>query len=97
MSDLLWSKVWRGLSAGRVQTVTLRIIVERESERERFVAVPYFSVPVTLKKGEAAFPARVVVWKGEKLKFDGTDPRLATTESRRRPPARTWRARRSRS
>ena len=50
VSDLLWSKVWRGLSAGRVQTVTLRIIVERESERERFVPVPYFSVPVTLEK-----------------------------------------------
>ncbi|MBK9061684.1 MAG: type I DNA topoisomerase [Acidobacteria bacterium] len=78
VSDLLWSKLWRGLSAGRVQTVTLRIIVERESERERFVAVPYFSVPVTLKKGETAFPARVVLWKGEKLRFDGTDPRLAT-------------------
>ena len=80
VSDLLWSKVWRGLSAGRVQTVALRIIVERESERERFVAVPYFSVPVTLKKGETSFPARVVAWKGEKLKFDGTDPRLATAE-----------------
>ena len=80
VSDLLWSKVWRGLSAGRVQTVTLRIIVERESERERFVPVPYFSVPVTLKKGEAAFPARLGVWKGERLKFDGTDPRLATKE-----------------
>ena len=78
VSDLLWSKVWRGLSAGRVQTVALRIIVERETERERFVAVPYFSVPVTLAKGDATFPARVVAWKGEKLKFDGTDPRLAT-------------------
>ena len=42
--------------------------------------MPYFSVPVTLKKGDAAFPARVVVWKGEKLRFDGTDPRLATAE-----------------
>src|SRR5450756_1963249 len=56
VSDLLWLKLWRGLSAGRVQTVTLRIIVERESERERFVPVPYFSVPVTLRKGETAFP-----------------------------------------
>ena len=81
VSDLLWSKVWRGLSAGRVQTVALRIIVERESERERFVAVPYFSVPVTLAKGEASFPARVVAWRGEKLRFDGTDPRLATREA----------------
>ena len=80
VSDLLWSKLWRGLSAGRVQTVTLRIIVERESERERFVSIPYFSVPVTLRKGETAFPARVVLWKGEKLKFDGTDPRLASLE-----------------
>ena len=80
VSDLLWSKVWRGLSAGRVQTVALRIIVERESERERFVAIPYFSVPVSLRKGDATFPARVVAWRGEKLRFDGTDPRLATAE-----------------
>src|SRR5450759_2179885 len=80
VSDLLWLKLWRGLSAGRVQTVTLRIIVERESERERFVPVPYFSVPVTLRKDETAFPARVVLWKGERLKFDGTDPRLASRE-----------------
>src|SRR5512140_1239328 len=80
VSDLLWSKLWRGLSAGRVQTVTLRIIVERESERERFVPVPYFSVPVSLRKGDAAFPARVVLWQGEKLRFDGTDPRLASLE-----------------
>jgi DNA topoisomerase-1 len=81
VSDLLWSKVWRGLSAGRVQTVALRIIVERESEREAFVAVPYFSVPVVLKKADASFPARVVAWKGEKLRFDGTDPRLAAAEA----------------
>ena len=80
VSDLLWLKLWRGLSAGRVQTVTLRIIVERESERERFVPVPYFSVPVTFRKDETAFPARVVLWKGERLKFDGTDPRLASRE-----------------
>ena len=72
VSDLLWKKVWRGLSAGRVQTVALRIIVEREAERERFRPVPYFSVPLQLAKGEALFPARTVVWRGEKLRFDGT-------------------------
>src|SRR5262245_8125739 len=81
VSELLWNKVWRGLSAGRVQTVALRIIVERETEREAFVAIPYFSVPLTLAKGEAAFPARVVGWRGEKLNFDGSDPRLATHEA----------------
>ena len=80
VSDLLWSKVWRGLSAGRVQTVALRIIVERETEREAFKPVPYFSVPVTLSKSGTPFPARVVGWRGEKLKFDGTDPRLKTLQ-----------------
>jgi DNA topoisomerase-1 len=81
VSELLWNKVWRGLSAGRVQTVALRIIVERESERERFVPVPYFSVPVVLAKQAAPFPARVVAWRGQKLQFDGSDPRLATAEA----------------
>src|SRR5512143_3038878 len=81
VSELLWNKVWRGLSAGRVQTVALRIIVERETEREGFVPVSYFSVPVTLAKEEDVFPARVVAWRGEKLQFDGTDPRLATREA----------------
>ncbi len=79
VSELLWQKVWRGLSAGRVQTVALRIIVERESERERFTPIPYFSVPVVVAKNGAAFPARVVAWRGQKLQFDGSDPRLATS------------------
>jgi DNA topoisomerase-1 len=81
VSELLWNKVWRGLSAGRVQTVALRIIVERESERERFTPVPYFSVPVVLAEDDAPFPARVLVWRGQKLQFDGSDPRLATREA----------------
>jgi DNA topoisomerase-1 len=81
VSDLLWKKVWRGLSAGRVQTVALRIIVEREAERERFRPVPYFSVPLQLAMGDATFPARTVSWRGAKLRFDGTDPRLATREA----------------
>ena len=81
VSELLWNNVWRGLSAGRVQTVALRIIVERETEREAFRPVPYFSVPVTLAKDGTAFPARVVAWRGDKLQFDGTDPRLATGEA----------------
>src|SRR5512142_1174075 len=71
VSDLLWKKIWRGLSAGRVQTVALRIICEREREIESFVPVPYFSVPVKLAKDGSSFPARLTVWRGEKLKFDG--------------------------
>ena len=84
VSELLWNNVWRGLSAGRVQTVALRIIVERETERERFVAVPYFSVPVTLAKDAAVFPARVVVWRGERC--SSTAPTRASR--RARPPGR---------
>jgi DNA topoisomerase-1 len=77
VSDLLWKKIWRGLSAGRVQTVALRIIVEREREIEAFVPVEYWTVDAELEgKSPPAFPARLVSFEGTKLKFDGSDPRL---------------------
>ena len=77
VSDLLWKKVWRGLSAGRVQTVALRIICERENEIEAFVPVEYWSVDAKLSgKVPPEFTARLSTFDGEKLKFDGTDPRL---------------------
>jgi len=82
VSDLLWKKIWRGLSAGRVQTVALRIICERELEIEAFVAVEYWSLDARLAAAAPPeFPARLVSWEGEKLKFDGTDPRLADGDS----------------
>src|SRR5262244_2687130 len=78
VSDLLWKKIWRGLSAGRVQTVALRIICERESEIEAFVPVEYWTVDANLEgKVPPAFTARLASFDGQKLKFDGTDPRLA--------------------
>ncbi|HYK42904.1 MAG TPA: type I DNA topoisomerase [Thermoanaerobaculia bacterium] len=77
VSDLLWKKIWRGLSAGRVQTVALRIIVEREREIEVFQPVEYWIVDATLEgRMPPAFPARLVSFEGTKLKFDGGDPRL---------------------
>jgi DNA topoisomerase-1 len=77
VSDLLWKKIWRGLSAGRVQTVALRIICERESEIEAFVPIEYWSVDATLEgKAPPSFTARLSSFDGEKLKFDGSDPRL---------------------
>ncbi|HEY6930577.1 MAG TPA: type I DNA topoisomerase [Thermoanaerobaculia bacterium] len=79
VSDLLWKKIWRGLSAGRVQTVALRIIVEREREIEVFVPVEYWTVDAQLEANDPpVFPARLSTFDGEKLKFDGNDPRLAT-------------------
>ena len=56
VSDLLWKKIWRGLSAGRVQTVALRIICERESEIEAFVPVEYWTLDATLEP--ASTPAK---------------------------------------
>ena len=77
VSDLLWKKIWRGLSAGRVQTVALRIICERESEIEAFVPVEYWTLDATLEgKTPPPFTARLSTFDGEKLKFDGSDPRL---------------------
>src|ERR1700730_1547093 len=79
VSDLLWKKIWRGLSAGRVQTVALRIICEREQEIEAFQPVEYWSLDAQLEgKAPPPFTARLSSFEGEKLKFDGADPRLAS-------------------
>ena len=48
LSPILWSKVRRGLSAGRVQSIALRLIVEREKEIERFKKEPYFTIAIKL-------------------------------------------------
>ncbi|MEE8194211.1 MAG: DNA topoisomerase, partial [Dehalococcoidales bacterium] len=50
LSPLLWRKVRRGLSAGRVQSVALRIIVDREQEIEKFVPVEYWSIEAELAR-----------------------------------------------
>jgi DNA topoisomerase-1 len=65
VSPLLWDKVRRGLSAGRVQTVALRLIVEREREIKAFEKVEYWTIDATLAAGKPpAFDARFV-GKGE--------------------------------
>ena len=50
LSPVLWGKVKRGLSAGRVQSVALRLVVDREREIEAFVPVEYWSIESTLAK-----------------------------------------------
>ncbi|MCX8118703.1 MAG: type I DNA topoisomerase [Desulfobacterota bacterium] len=69
VSPLLWETVRRGLSAGRVQSVAVRIICEREREIEGFVPQEYWSLTATLKgKGSPTpFDARLVKWKGKKV------------------------------
>jgi DNA topoisomerase-1 len=61
VSPLLWDKVRRGLSAGRVQTVALRLIVEREAEINAFQPVEYWTIDAELEpKGKQGFTARFV-------------------------------------
>jgi DNA topoisomerase I len=93
VSDLLWKKIWRGLSAGRVQTVALRIICEREQEIERFVPVEYWTVDAELEASSPpTFSARLFAFDGVKLKFDGNDPRLESAEAAERVRAEVEKA-----
>ena len=67
LSPLLWKKVGRGLSAGRVQSVAVRLIVEREREIKAFKAVEYWTIEARLsRKGGAPFAAQLA-------KLDGKD------------------------
>jgi len=67
LSPLLWKKVQRGLSAGRVQSPALRMIVEREQEIEAFVAREYWTIEADVSKDEQPFVSRLVRYKGEKV------------------------------
>jgi DNA topoisomerase-1 len=76
VSPLLWDKVRRGLSAGRVQTVALRLIVEREQEINDFKPVEYWTIDahLTSKTKEQEFVARLVGVEGEALRVaNGVD------------------------
>ena len=67
LSPLLWKKVQRGLSAGRVQSPALRMIVERELEIEAFKAREYWTIEADVSKKEQPFASRLVSYKGEKV------------------------------
>ena len=67
LSPLLWKKVHRGLSAGRVQSPALRLIVEREKEIEAFIPQEYWDMDSKLSKDNIEFKARLVRFNNEKL------------------------------
>ncbi len=67
LSPLLWKKVRPGLSAGRVQSAALRMIVERELEIERFRPVEYWTLEAKVEKDGQAFGARLVEFDGRKI------------------------------
>ena len=74
VSPLLWKKVKRGLSAGRVQSAALRIVVERERLIDEFNAVEYWSVEADLKQPD---PAKPVVFRAAVNKVHGKNAELA--------------------
>ncbi|MBV9316406.1 MAG: type I DNA topoisomerase, partial [Gammaproteobacteria bacterium] len=67
LSPLLWKKVRRGLSAGRVQSPALRMICEREEEIAAFVAQEYWTIEGQGAHGGQAFPLKLLEYRGEKV------------------------------
>ena len=67
LSPLLWKKVRRGLSAGRVQSPALRLIVERENEITAFKAQEYWTIEAVAEQASQAFPGRLAVFDGAKV------------------------------
>ena len=68
LSPLLWEKVRKGLSAGRVQSVALRLLVEREREIQAFKSQAYWSIVARVHKGkDAAFDAELVQIGDQKI------------------------------
>ena len=67
LSPVLWRKLPGAKSAGRVQSVALRLVVEREREIESFVPQEYWSISAEMEQGGQGFTARLVRWKGEKI------------------------------
>lgn len=79
LSPLLWKKVQRGLSAGRVQSPALRLIVEREKEIEEFEPQEYWTIEADVAKENQPFVARLNIYSNEKVKqFSFTNETDAT-------------------
>jgi DNA topoisomerase I len=76
LSPVLWKKVQTGLSAGRVQSVAVRLIVEREEERLAFRTASYWDLEAKLRGGAAEFPATLAKVRGQRVAtgkdFDST-------------------------
>ena len=73
LSPLLWRKIRRGLSAGRVQSVATRMVVDREEEIRGFVPEEYWYLDAILKSGEQEFVARFYGTTSKKLELHAQD------------------------
>ena len=66
LSPLLWKKIKNGLSAGRVQSVALRLICEREKEVEEFIPEEYWTLDADFSKGRTVLSSQLVQYEGKK-------------------------------
>ncbi len=90
LSPLLWKKIKPGLSAGRVQSVALRLICEREADIARFIRQEYWTIEADAAKDKGRFPARLVEYRGEKVEADTQKGRFTiTAEEQAREAERT--------
>ena len=80
ISPLIWKKVAFGLSAGRVQSVAVRIVVEREKDRIRFKKSAYFGLLAELSKNNMSFDSKILSYKNQRIAtgkdFDGLTGQL---------------------
>jgi DNA topoisomerase I len=81
LSPLLWKKIARGLSAGRVQSVAVRLLVQRERERRAFRSGGYWDLKATLEQEKSPFEAKLISLGGKKIAtgsdFDPTTGQIA--------------------
>ena len=69
ISPILWKKVRKGLSAGRVQSVAVKLIVDREEEIEKFIPEEYWNINAILIKNDEKFSAKLAALNGKKIEL----------------------------
>lgn len=80
ISPLLWKKVKKGLSAGRVQSIALKMIIDREEEIRKFEPEEYWSITGNFVKGKAKFKGKFYGIDGKKLKLNNAEDVKYVTE-----------------
>ncbi|WP_154973143.1 type I DNA topoisomerase [Priestia megaterium] len=73
ISPLLWKKVKKGLSAGRVQSIAVRLIIDREKEIAKFIPEEYWTVKATFQKGNDQFEGQLIEYQGKKVELSNEE------------------------